>query len=75
MCQSFLKARSLGGYALTVKVIDSSILAKYLLKEAGWRKIAEVLREKPITLDLALKETTNVLWKRVILLRDIEMSM
>ncbi len=75
MCQSFLKARSLGGYALTVKVIDSSILAKYLLKEEGRRKIAEVLREKPITLDLALKETTNVLWKRVILLRDIEMSM
>jgi len=57
-----------------VKVIDSSILAKYLLKEEGWRRVAETLRERPFTLDLAVKETANALWRRVVLLRDIDVD-
>ena len=55
----------------TVKVVDSSVLAKYLLKEEGWRKAGLVLRERPYTLDLAVKEAANALWKRVTLLGDI----
>ncbi len=53
------------------KVIDSSILAKYILKEKGWRNIRDILIEKPYTLELAIKETANAIWKRVYLLRDI----
>ncbi len=55
----------------TVRVIDSSIVAKYILKEEGWKRAGEVLREKPYTLELALKEAANALWKRVTLRGDI----
>ena len=56
------------------KVIDSSALAAFLLKEEGWKRIGEILREKPYTLELAIKEATNLIWKRVKLLRDIDES-
>ena len=56
------------------KVIDSSALAAFLLKEEGWKRIREILREKPYTLELAIKEATNLIWKRVKLLRDIDES-
>ncbi len=56
---------------MTEKVIDSSILAKLLLKEEGWEKIIDLLLEKPYTLDLAIKETANALWKRAKLIGDI----
>lgn len=53
------------------KVIDSSILAKFLLKEENWRDIRNILRERPYTLDLAIKETTNAIWRRAKVLKDI----
>jgi predicted nucleic acid-binding protein len=56
------------------KVIDSSILAKYILKEKGWENIRDILIEKPYTLELAIKETVNAIWKRVYLLRDISIE-
>ena len=57
---------------MTEKVIDSSALAVLLLKEEGWRKVKEILREKPYTIELAVKEVANSMWKRVKLLRDID---
>jgi len=57
---------------VTEKVIDSSILAMFLLKEKGWDKARDVLRERPYTLDLAIKETANAIWRRVRLLGDID---
>ncbi len=57
---------------MTEKVIDSSALAVLLLKEEGWRKVKEILREKPYTIELAVKEVANSIWKRVKLLRDID---
>jgi len=57
---------------VTEKVIDSSALAVLLLKEEGWRKVKEILREKPYTIELAVKEVANSIWKRVKLLRDID---
>jgi predicted nucleic acid-binding protein len=44
---------------LTGRVIDSSAIAKFLLKEEGWWKVKEVLIEKPYTLNLAVKEVAN----------------
>jgi len=46
---------------VTGKVIDSSVLTKYLLKEKDWEKIHEILLERPYTLDLAMKEVTNAI--------------
>jgi len=50
---------------LTGRVIDSSTIAKFLLKEEGWGKAGEVLMGKPYTLDLAVKEVANTIWRRV----------
>lgn len=47
-------------------VIDASALAKYILKEKGWRSIAQhLVAEKTVTLDQALRETLNAVWKAV----------
>jgi predicted nucleic acid-binding protein len=59
---------------VTGKVIDSSVLTKYLLKEKDWEKIHEILLERPYTLDLAMKEVVNAIWKRVFLLKDMDIK-
>jgi predicted nucleic acid-binding protein len=50
-----------------VIVIDSSALAKYLLREDGWQEVRRYLEEGCVTLNLAIKEAINALWKRVIM--------
>ena len=45
--------------------IDSSALVKYLVREEGWFKVRKYLEEGCITLDFAIKEVLNVVWKRV----------
>ena len=46
-------------------VVDSSVLAKYVLREEGWEEVEKYLERGTITLDLAVKEVLNALWKRV----------
>lgn len=48
-----------------MKVIDSSALVKYVVREPGWKKVEEFILAGCITVDLALKELCNALWKRV----------
>ncbi|MCD6592807.1 type II toxin-antitoxin system VapC family toxin [Candidatus Bathyarchaeota archaeon] len=57
---------------MTEKVIDSSALAAFLLKEEGWKRVREILREKPYTIELAIKEVANSIWKRAKLLKDVD---
>ena len=45
-----------------MKVIDASILSKYILKEPGWRKLPQYLREG-ISVDHVVKETADSIWK------------
>jgi predicted nucleic acid-binding protein len=59
---------------LIERVIDSSALAKFLLKEEGWKRVEEIIVEKPFTLDLAIKEVANAIWRRVVLLHDIDIE-
>jgi len=49
-----------------VKVIDASALVKYVNREIGWETLHEYIIEGCITLDLALKELGNALWKRIV---------
>jgi predicted nucleic acid-binding protein len=49
-----------------VKVIDSSSLIKFFSKEKDWEKVASIISEGVITLDLSVKEVANALWKKVI---------
>ena len=59
---------------MTGRVVDSSVIARFLLKEAGWESIKLILLERPYTLDLAVKEAANAIWRRARLLRDISPS-
>ena len=36
------------------------------------KRIMEIVREKPYTIELAVKEVANSIWKRVKLLKDID---
>ncbi len=47
-----------------MKVIDSSSVAKYVNREENWEPAAEALRSGCVSLELAVKETGNSLWKR-----------
>ena len=47
------------------KAIDSSSLAKFVNREANWEAVEEALRGGCVSLELAVKETGNSLWKRV----------
>jgi len=50
-----------------VRVIDSSSLVKFFSKEEGWEKIAQIIEEGVITLDLSIKEIANALWKKILI--------
>ena len=47
-------------------VIDASVLAAFILKEAGWEELAKFL-VKSITPSLAIEEVANAVWKQVTL--------
>ena len=54
-----------------MRVIDASSLAKYINREPNWRDVEKLLIEGCITINLAIKEVTNSIWKRV-LRKDLE---
>ncbi|WP_258084426.1 type II toxin-antitoxin system VapC family toxin [Thermococcus thermotolerans] len=47
--------------------IDASVLAKYILLEPGWEQVEELLLKDVISLDYALVEVSNALWKHHVL--------
>ena len=49
-----------------MRVIDSSSLSKYVNREASWKRVEGLLKEGCTTLELALKEVGNSVWKRVV---------
>lgn len=48
-----------------MQVIDSSSVAKYVNREPNWEATAKALADNCVSLELAVKETGNSLWKRV----------
>ena len=49
-----------------MKVIDASALIKYVNKEPGYEVVVNHILQGCVTVELALKELGNALWKRVI---------
>ena len=47
-------------------VIDSSALAKYLLREEGWRGVEKYLLKPTYSIDHVVKEVSNAIWKHAI---------
>ncbi|MEM4674971.1 MAG: type II toxin-antitoxin system VapC family toxin, partial [Nitrososphaerota archaeon] len=54
--------------------IDASSLAKYLLKEKGWTNVRSLLETRsPLhSVDLLVKEVSNVLWKHAKVVKAID---
>ncbi len=53
-------------------VVDASALAKYLLREEGWQLVRHyLLEEQCITVDHAVKEVLNAVWKAAVARRLI----
>jgi len=48
-----------------VNVLDSSALAKFVNRERGWEEVERALEGGCVTLELALEEVANSLWRRV----------
>lgn len=53
-------------------VIDASALAKYILREQGWRDVESRMVEGVHSLDLVVKEVVNTIWRHSIKLKRIE---
>jgi len=49
-----------------VRLADSSALVKYFAKEEGWETVKSYILRGVATLDLAIKEVGNALWKKVL---------
>ncbi|MEM2123126.1 MAG: type II toxin-antitoxin system VapC family toxin [Candidatus Bathyarchaeia archaeon] len=47
-----------------MKAIDASTLLKFILKEEGWRGVAEHLEEGTASIDLIIKESINAVLRR-----------
>lgn len=55
-------------------VIDASAIAKYVLKEEHWEQVRDYLTAEPRSLDLALAEVSNAIWKHQVIHRKISSS-
>jgi len=58
-----------------VIVVDASALAKYLLRESGWRRVEDYLRGDAYTLDHVVKEVANAIWKHAVLRHAISVEL
>ena len=52
-------------------VIDSSALAKYLLREEGWEEVEKHLLKLVYSVDHLVKEVSNAIWKHTVIRRYI----
>lgn len=52
-------------------VIDASAIAKYVLREENWEQVRDYLAVEPRSLDLALAEVANAIWKHQVIYRKI----
>jgi len=54
-----------------VTVIDASSLAKYILREDNWEKLRKYLEYEVYSLNIALVEISNAIWKHNVLYNRI----
>ncbi len=49
-----------------MRITDSSALVKYYVREPSWERVRKVVLEDVVTLELAVIEVANALWKKVL---------
>jgi len=52
-----------------VIVVDASALAKYVLKEEGWRDVRKLLEGGAVSVDHVVKEVSNAIWRKCAVLK------
>ena len=50
-----------------MRVIDSSSIAKFTLKEPSWELVRNALSARCISIELSIKEVANSIWKRALM--------
>lgn len=50
-----------------MRVIDASAIAKYVLRDEHWELVRDQLATEPCSLDLALAEVANAIWKHQVI--------
>jgi predicted nucleic acid-binding protein len=48
-----------------VRVVDSSAIVKYYVREPGWERVREIMKEGVVTLNFAIIEIANALWRKI----------
>jgi predicted nucleic acid-binding protein len=48
-----------------VRVVDSSAIVKYYVRELGWERVREIMKEGVVTLNFAIIEIANALWRKI----------
>jgi predicted nucleic acid-binding protein len=56
-----------------VRVVDASVLAAFTGEEPGWERLAEVVK-MCVTVDLAVKEVLNTIWRDYYVRRTISLD-
>ncbi len=56
---------------MSVIAIDASSLAKYILREENWRDVRDHLMNEVFSLNLALAEVSNAIWKHNVLYGEV----
>jgi predicted nucleic acid-binding protein len=56
-----------------VRVVDASVLAAFTRKEPGWERLAGVVK-MCVTVDLAVKEVLNTIWRDYYVRRTISLD-
>jgi len=57
-----------------VIVIDASSLAKYLLREEGWKSIENYLVKGVCSVDHIIKEVVNAIWRHVVVRKVMDID-
>ena len=48
-----------------MRVADSSAIVKYYVHEPGWERVREIMKEGVVTLNFAIIEIANALWRKI----------
>ncbi len=48
-----------------MRVADSSAIVKYYVREPGWERAREIMKEGVVTLNFAIIEIANALWRKI----------
>lgn len=49
-----------------MRVVDASVIVKYISREGGWEKARKIIADGALTIELSIKEVANAMWKKIL---------